>query len=482
MNAFAASPPPAVAEIEQSLLGSMLANNKAYEPVGGFLQPEHFLYPIHAHLYRTMAERIQQGRLVDALILKAELETDGMLDEVGGTPYLAQLLGSMVAISTAAEYGTAIKDAWAKREMANILDAHNRKPDNRTAQQVAADIISRLSELAEPTGARPSLSQAADTLLAEAEAAHQGHAGFERLEVGLPSVDRLLGGLWPGNLYYLMARSGAGKTSALLQFCRHIARNLTEGCVHVFSLEMPVTDLLRVSVASESRWSARQIRSGDIGSAEDWLEFKAISAAIGSLPIVVDDEPIDITALRLRARQIQRTRKSRLIVVDHLDLIRHDPRRRGMPKSEWIPQVGQDLKDLSKELGVPVLALCQVNKPRDDRAPVRPTKDSLPYDGGQAADEIHALYRRELDMPEEPPGLAILHSAEKRAAAKFEWDEQKRAARGAAEWLVLKSRFGALGTAHLKFDGPKQLFREALPTDNGLTQEEIDMFTRGETG
>lgn len=481
MNAFTPIIIPAVIEVEQALLGSILANNAAFERVGSFLLPDHFADPVHAMLYRMMAERIQQGRPVDALILKTDLEDDRMLEEAGGTPYLAQLLSCMVGITIAAEYGSSIRDAWAKREMAGILEEHKRRPDNRTAQQVAADIISRLTELAEPTGVRPSLSQAAETLLSEAEAAHQGHAGFERLEVGLPSVDRLLGGLWPGNLYYLMARSGAGKTSALLQFCRYISRNLTDGShVHFFSLEMPVTDLLRVSVASESRWSARQIRGGEIGSADDWLEFKQISAAIGSLPIIVDDGPIDITALRLRARQIQRTKKTRLIVVDHLDLIRHDPRRRGMPKSEWIPQVGQDLKDLAKELGLPVLALCQVNKPRDDRAPVRPTKDSLPYDGGQAADEIHALYRRELDMPEEPPGLAVLHSAEKRAAAKFEWDEQKRAARGTAEWLVLKSRFGALGTAHLKFDGPKQLFREALPADNGLTAEELDMFTRGE--
>jgi replicative DNA helicase len=481
----AASPAPlAILSVEQSLLGSIMASNAAYERVGSFLLPEHFHDPVHAMLYRRMAERIGQGRFVDALILKTELENDRMLEEVGGTAYLAHLLGSMVSIISAGEYGIAIREAWTRREMAELFLEGSKacaRSDSLSGSQIAAEAVARLSELAEPTGARPSLSQAAEKLLAEAEAAHQRKAGFERLDVGLPSVDRLLGGLWPGNLYFLMAHPGVGKTTLTMQACRHIARNLADGAhVHLFSLEMPVTDILRISVAAESRWSARQIRSGDIGDDNDWVEFQAVSKAIGELPIIVDDMPTDIAALRFRAKQVHRTKKTRLIVVDHFDLIERDDSRRRMQLAEWVPTLGQTLKNLSKELAVPVLVLRQVNKP-SDRQNTRPTRNDLPFDKGQAADEIHAIYRREMDMPDDPPGLATLHSAEKRATAKFEWEEQKRAAKNAAEWLVLKSRFGATGTAHLRFDGPRMLFREAIPTDYGATDEEIDMFTRGET-
>ena len=481
MNAFSPQPSPAVIDAEQALLGAILANNAAFERVGSFLLPEHFCDPVHAMLYRRMSERISAGQLVDAMILKVELETDRMLEQAGGTPYLAQLLSSMVAITTAGEYGLAIRDAWAKREMASILDDHHRKPDNRSAAEIAAETIAKLSELAEPVGARPSLAQAAETLLAEAEAAHQRKAGYERLDVGLPSVDRLLGGLWPGNLYYLMARSRTGKSPALFQFVRHMARNLTAGAhIHIFSLEMPATDILRVSAAQESRWSAEQLRAGQIGDAADWVELQNITKALGELPIVVDDTPHDITALRLRARQVQRTKKTRLIAIDHISLIRRDPRKRGMSLNEWMPALGQELKDLSKELGVPVVVLCQVNKSRDDRESTRPTLSDLPFDGGQAADEVHALYRRELDMPIDPPGIAMLRTAEKQAQARFEWEEQRRAAKGAAEWIALKRRFGATGSAHLRFDGPRMLFREAVSADHGLSQEEQDMFSRGE--
>lgn len=482
MNAIFA-PPSAVAECERALIGAILANNAAFERVGSFLMPEHFADPIHAMLYRRLSERIAQGRMIDTLILKTELEHDRMLEDAGGTAYLADLLASMISISGMTEYGIAIRDAWARREMADMFKQATRSctgSDDHTAQEIATDAISKLSELVEPIGSRPSLAQAAATLLAEAEAAFQGHVGFERLEVGLPSVDKLLGGLWPGNLYYLMAHSGTGKTSVVMQFCRHIARNLTDNAhIHMFSLEMPATDISLISVAAESRWSAEQIRAGEIGDTASWVQLQAITKAFGDLPMIIDDTPLDITALILRARQVRRSKKTRLIVIDHFDLIRRDPRHERMPDNYWVPHLGQALKDLAKELGVPILALRQVNKPLN-RDSSRPTRNDLPYDKGQAADEIHALYRRELDMPADPPGLAILRSAEKQATARFEWEEQRRAARGAAEWIALKRRFGATGSAHLRFDGPRMLFREAVSADLGLTPEEMDMFSRGE--
>lgn len=483
MNAIYAEPPPVVLAAEQALLGAIMANNKAYEAVGAFLLPEHFAQPVHGHLYRKMAEIIGKGRHVDAMILNIELEHAGILKEVGGVPYLADLLHAMVGILPAIEYGKAIKDAWVRREAMAVMEESRVSCSLRTGEQSGQEIVSeaiaRLSELAEPDGGRGTLSQAANNLLAGVEAAHQRQIGFERLEVGLPSVDRLLGGLWPGNLYFLMAHSGSGKTSALMQFCRHIARNLTGGAhVHMFSLEMSQEDILLISTAAESRWTAEQIRAGDIGDADQWLRLKATTKVLGELPIVIDDAPVDMAALKLRAREIKRSKKTRLIVIDHFDLIDQDASRRPMNLNEWVPRAGKALKDLSKELGVPVLVLRQVNKPAD-RDSARPTRNDLPFDKGQAADEIHAIYRREMDMPADPPGIGLLRSAEKQAEARHDWDEQKRAARGAAEWIALKRRFGPTGSTHLRFDGPRQLFREAIPADHG-SQEESDMFNRGE--
>ena len=112
--------PPTNLQAEQALLGALLANNKAYERVSDFLLPEHFADPVHGRIFRAIARRIDQGQLADAVTLKAEFEHSGILDEVGGTAYLAQLLTAMVGISNAGEYGRAIHDAWLRRELIDV--------------------------------------------------------------------------------------------------------------------------------------------------------------------------------------------------------------------------------------------------------------------------------------------------------------------------------------------------------------------------
>src|SRR3954463_6260597 len=112
--------PPSNVQAEQALLGALLANNKAYERVSEFLSPEHFADPIHGRIYQAIARRIEAGQLADAVTLKAEFEHSGILEEVGGVAYLAQLLTAMVGIINAGEYGRAIHDAWLRRELIEL--------------------------------------------------------------------------------------------------------------------------------------------------------------------------------------------------------------------------------------------------------------------------------------------------------------------------------------------------------------------------
>src|SRR5690242_15227880 len=112
--------PPSNLQAEQALLGALLANNKAYERVAEFLAPEHFADPLHARIFQAVARRIEAGQLADAVTLKAEFEHSGVLDELGGTAYLAQLLSAMVGIINAGEYGRAVYDAWLRRQLIEI--------------------------------------------------------------------------------------------------------------------------------------------------------------------------------------------------------------------------------------------------------------------------------------------------------------------------------------------------------------------------
>ena len=112
--------PPANIQAEQALLGAVLANNRAYERVAEFLAPDHFADPIHGRIYRAIVRRIEAGQLADAVMLKAEFEHSGVLEEVGGSAYLAQLLAAMVGIINASDYGRAIHDAWLRRQLIEI--------------------------------------------------------------------------------------------------------------------------------------------------------------------------------------------------------------------------------------------------------------------------------------------------------------------------------------------------------------------------
>src|SRR6202166_4114801 len=112
--------PPTNLQAEQALLGALLANNKAYERVSEFLVSEHFADPIHGRIFASIARRIEAGQLADGVTLKSEFEHSGVLEEVGGTAYLAQLLSSMVGIINAGEYGRAVHDAWIRRQLIDI--------------------------------------------------------------------------------------------------------------------------------------------------------------------------------------------------------------------------------------------------------------------------------------------------------------------------------------------------------------------------
>ena len=112
--------PPSNERAEMALLGALLANNKAYERISEFLSPEHFSDPVHGRIYQAIVRRVEAGQLADAVTLKAEFEHSGLLDEVGGTAYFAQLLTAMVGIINAGEYGRAVHDAWLRRQLIDI--------------------------------------------------------------------------------------------------------------------------------------------------------------------------------------------------------------------------------------------------------------------------------------------------------------------------------------------------------------------------
>ena len=469
--------PPQNQQAEVALLGALLFNNRAFDRVADFLEARHFADPVNGAIFQRISERILAGQIADAVTLAADFGGSGTLDPVGGVAYLAQLLSAMIGIINVGEYGRAVHDAWIRRQMIDIgetlvNEAFGAEP-GATVASIAAAAQGALDAVA--VGASPlgkSFSTALMGAWTRSEAAWKGEKGAAPLDTGVKPMDDIWQGLFPGQLYYLMAPSGTGKTAAIAQIVRNVARRLLAdggdsgekpGHVHFFSLEMTAEDLGVINLASSTRWTADQIQRGQIGDIGAWDEFDTARRGLERLPIFIDDDGTStIGAIKTRARAVHRSHRTRLIVVDYMELIRRDAAQARMGLPEWVPTLGYELKALAKMLKVPIIVLRQVNKAQmSGEETRRPVRSDLPYTAGQEADAVFALYRPELGMPNDPPAPAMRATAEKQAQIDADWRKRREDVRGLVEFGSLKRRFGPSDQwRRLRFDGPRMLLHK----------------------
>ncbi|MBS0343809.1 MAG: hypothetical protein JSS56_25165 [Proteobacteria bacterium] len=235
--------------------------------------------------------------------------------------------------------------------------------------------------------------------------------------------------------------------------------------VHFISLEMPAEDIAAVNFAQVGGLPVDRLRSGQIGGPDEWLKLEGVQLELGELPIIIDSPgSMTLSQVAARCRIVKRTKRTRLIVIDYRELIRPDKAQERLPKSEWIPFIGPRLKALAKSLKVPILALCQINKAKDNEPLVRPQLKDLPYDSGADADAVFAAWRPEVDMANEPPEFE--GAPEKIANARSAWYAARNAARGVLHFGAVKRRFGPQVWVKTRFDGPRMLVVDAPPAES----------------
>lgn len=468
--------PPSNLQAEQALLGALLANNRAYERVSEFLAPIHFADPIHGRIFQAIQRRIEAGQLADGVTLKGEFEHSGVLEEVGGTAYLAQLLSSMVGIINASEYGRAIHDTWLRRQLIDIGEtvvnnAFGADPELNGSGQIESAEQS-LFQLATDGGGNDGGFVSFEIALSEAikvaETAFHQDGHVTGLTTGLRDVDGKLGGLHPSDLLILAGRPGMGKTALATKIAFGAAKSLMakarlEGPnvqpkqqVAIFSLEMSSEQLATRLLSEESRISGDHIRRGNIGQ-KDFDRFVEVSREIGSLPLQIDDTPaISMSMLRTRCRRLQRTKGLALVIVDYLQLMRPSAGTRPENRVQEISMITQGLKALAKELSIPVMALSQLSRQVESREDKRPQLSDLRESGSieQDADVVMFVYRDEYYLQQrEPNAVSFEGTSEKYEAARNEWHQKMEQAHNKAELIVAKQRHGPTGSIPLFFEG-----------------------------
>jgi replicative DNA helicase len=468
--------PPSNAQAEQALLGALLANNKAYERVSEFLAAEHFIDPVHGRIYQAIARRCEAGQIADPVTLRGEFEHTGVLDEVGGTAYLAQLLGAMVGIINAGDYGRVIRDAWLRRQLIDIGEvvvnrAFGAEPElelDGVAQIEAAE--QTLFNLATQGGADGKAMSFKDALVAAinvASLAFKNQGAVSGLDTGLRDLNKKMGGLHPSDLLILAGRPGMGKTALATKIAFGAARALlanarvdnpnalAKKCVAIFSLEMSADQLATRLLAEEARVSADRIRRGEISS-RDFDNFVKVSREISDIPLVIDDTAaLTLSALRTRCRRLQRTQGLGLVVIDYLQLMR--PAAGTKPESRVleISQITQGLKAIAKELAVPVLALSQLSRAVESRDDKRPQLSDLRESGTieQDADAVMFIYRDEYYLQQKEPKIVAFDRDDKYQEAMEKWKSDMSSVYNKAELILAKQRHGPTGKIDLFFEG-----------------------------
>ncbi len=467
--------PPANLGAEQALLGALLANNKAFERISDFLVADHFADPVHGRIYAAIARRVEAGQLADPVTLKAELEHAAVLDEVGGTAYLAQLVASMVGIINAAEYGRAIHDAWLRRNLIEVgevmvNDAFGGGDEGLDGTGQIEQAERKLFDLATKggiDGGPISFEGALGRAITLAELAFHREGGVSGLTTGLRDLDKKTGGLHPSDLLILAGRPGMGKTALATKIAFGAAKSLLDaarahgdgelprGAVVIFSLEMSADQLATRLLAEEARVSGERIRRGEIGQRE-FDRFVQVSRELQSLPLLIDDTPaITLSALRTRCRRIKRTHGDlSLVVVDYLQLMRPALGSRPENRVLEISMITQGLKALAKELAVPVLALSQLSRAVESREDKRPLLSDLRESGSieQDADSVMFVYRDEYYLQQRQPKQMAFDSEDKFHAATEKWQRDMTQVHNKAELLLEKQRHGPTGRIELFFE------------------------------
>ncbi len=453
-------------EAEQALLGALLVNNDVYDRIASIVNETHFYDPVHARIFDTAARRIQKNALASPVTLKAFMEEDEGLNELGGPQYLVRLAGAAISLFAAKDYAQLIYDLAIRRDLIAIGEEIALKAGDVTVESEPKDQIveaeQRLYQLGEQgqvdTGFQSflrALTQAVDV----ANAAYQREGGLAGISTGFVDMDKKLGGLHPSDLLILAGRPSMGKTALATNLAFKVAKAYkkgvkpdgTEGAVDggvvgFYSLEMSSEQLAARILSEAAEVPSEQIRRGEM-TEDEFRRFIEAAKDLETCPLYIDDTPaLPISTLAARARRLKRQHGLDLLIVDYLQLVR--PASAKDSRVNEVSEITQGLKAIAKELDIPVIALSQLSRQVESREDKRPQLSDLRESGSieQDADVVMFVFREEYYKEREKPGD---HDIE----GMMKWQEEMSQIHGKAEVIIGKQRHGPIGTVDLSFEG-----------------------------
>ena len=453
-------------EAEQSILGSILANNEIFDEITDQLDENYFFDPIHQKIYKIISNLISKGLLANPVTIKNFFNSKEELVEIGGIDYLIKLTKVSTTKNQIKYYSQLLSDLYIRRQLINISEETLEESKNKDLEISGTNILEnterKLFEIAERGEFQRSFVTFKDALketIDMATAAYKNDQGIVGVPSGLTDLDDRLGGLHKQDLIIIAGRPSKGKTALATNIAfnasLNIKKNNLKTSVAFFSLEMSSEQLSTRILAEQSRIKSNDIRRGKINQ-EDFERFIEASKNLEMLPLHIDDTPaITISALSNRARRLKRKEGLDLIVIDYIQLMKSSGFRNEGRVLE-IAEITQGLKALAKELDVPVLALSQLSRQVEQREDKKPQLSDLRESGSieQDADVVMFVFREQyyLEKQEPKPGTA----------EHVEWQEKMSQIHNQAEIIIGKQRHGPTGVIKLEFESAFTKFKDAL--------------------
>jgi len=440
---------PSSLEAERILLGLILLDNEAYHKIINIIEINDFYSEAHKKIFKSITELINNSSGADLITLKEELSKKNELEAVGGITYLSSLIDGLPALENIEEYASLIKEKSQYRELINIgksivEESFNQEESVEDIIDKAENLLFNLRKKTSVSGFEPikeilkvvwdNIANIADT--------QQYLTG---LASGFKDLDDKTLGFQDGELIIIAGRPSMGKTA----FSLNIAQNLAikhKKTIGIFSLEMPKNLLALRMICSEAKVDLLKLKSNKLNK-EEWKKLALALCVLAEARIFINDSPaITISDIKVLSRKLKSEQGLDLLIIDYLQLIRAKGKFEN--RQQEITFISQSLKEIAKELNIPVLALSQLSRaPEIRKEEHRPMLADLRESGSleQDADTVIFLYREE----------------------QYNKNTNKK---GIAEVIIAKQRNGPTGTIQLAF------MPEYTRFENYQKEKELEFF------
>jgi replicative DNA helicase len=434
--------PPQDMEAESSCLASILLSKEALLKVIEILQPEDFYLEGNRYIFEAILELERKNLPIDLITLKQRLIDLNRFEHVGGDQAIVELYQTTSTSANAEYYAKRIKELSLRRRLIDVstVAAHKCYDMSRDTEELMDEVEKDIFTVTERriTSDFISIADVLQGTMHDIGKMYESKKAVTGIATGFNRLDETLTGLHESELIILASRPSMGKTSLALNIANHVALKEKKP-VLFFSLEMPATQLGMRLLCIEAEIDSQRVRTGHIKSEELNKLFQA-SGKLGRSPLYIDDSPaINILQLRAKARRMVQREKIGLIIVDYLQLITSISR---LERHQQIAEISMSLKQIARELNVPVLALSQLSRAVESRTDQRPQLSDLRESGAieQDADVVIFIYREE----------RVKKETDKKGIAEIIISKQRNGPIGSFELFFWEqhTKFGNLDTVH----------------------------------